>query len=240
MTSYISKLKERKEVAEGTMEFSFEKPESFTYKAGQHIVMKLIHPEETDAEGNERVFSFVSAPHEPYLTVATRMRDTAFKRVIKTMPIGTEISLDGPYGSFTLHNDTSKPAVFLAGGIGITPFVGMLRDAAKKKLSHQISLFYSNRRPEDAAFLSELQELEKANTNYRMIGTMTEMEKSGLPWSGRRGYVDGAMLRECVGDLTQPIYYLAGPPAMVSALRAVLTKIGVNEDNIRIEEFPGY
>lgn len=240
MASYTSKLKSRKEVAEGTMEFCFDKPENFVYKAGQHIVMKLINPVETDAEGNERVFSLVSAPDEKEISVATRMRNTAFKRVLKTMPLGTEVSIDGPYGSFTLHNDSTKPAVFLAGGIGITPFVSMVRDAAKKKLPHKIFLFYSNRRPEDSAFLTELQELEKENPNYHFIGTMTDMAKSALSWTGKQGYINEAMIQEQIGDLAKPIYYLAGPPAMVAAMRGVLAKIGVNDDNIRTEEFSGY
>lgn len=240
MANYISKLKERKEIAEGTMEFYFDTPEGFQYKAGQHIVLKLVNPTETDAEGNGRVLSLVSAPYEPNLIVATRMRDTAFKRVLKTMPINTEVSIEGPYGSFTLHNDAMKPAVFLAGGIGITPFIGMIRYATKKKLPHQIFLFYSNHCPEDSAFLAELQELKEENSNFHLIGTMTDLEKSKLPWSGKRGSIDETMLREQINDTTKPLYYIAGPPAMVAAMRVVLAKIGVNEDNIRAEEFSKY
>lgn len=240
MATYSSKLKERKEIAEGTMEFYFDKPEGFQYKAGQHIVLKLMNPTETDAEGNDRVLSFVSAPHESDLIVATRMRDTAFKRTLKTMPLGTEVSIEGPYGSFTLHNDAERPAVFLSGGIGITPFVGMARRAAKEKLPHQIYLFYSNRRPEDSAFLAEFEGMEKENPNFHFIGTMTDMEKSKLSWGGKRSYIDETMLQEQIRDVTKPLYYIAGPPAMVAAMRAVLTKIGANEDNVRTEEFSGY
>lgn len=240
MANYTSKLIERKEIAEGTMAFRFDTPEGFTYKAGQYIETKLINPPETDAEGDDRTFSLASAPRELSLMIATRMRDTAFKRVLKTMPIGTEVSIEGPHGSFTLHNDAAKPAVFLAGGIGITPFMSMSLHAARESLPHQIFLFYSNRRPEDAAFLSELQGLEKENPNYHFIGTMTDMEKSKLPWSGRRGYIDEALLREHLGDTTKPIYYIAGPATMVAAMREVLLKTAVDEDNIRTEEFSGY
>lgn len=240
MANYISKIKNRKEVAQDTMEFSFNRFKDFQYKAGQHIVVKLLGPFETGSESNDRVFSFVSAPYEPDISIATRMRDTAFKRVIKTIPIGSEVSIEGPYGSFTLHKDISKPAVFLTGGIGITPFISMIRYAINRETRHQIFLFYSNRRPEDAAYLKELDIVAKKNPNFHLIATMTEMEKSKLQWSGKRGYIDGAMLQEYLTDVTKPIYYIAGPVTMVNAMHQILTNIGVNEDNIRTEEFSGY
>lgn len=240
MADYISKIKNRTEIADGTMEFLFEKPEGFSHKAGQFIEVTLINPAETDEKGANRAFSIASAPSEPHLMIATRMRDTAFKRALKSMPLGTDVKIDGPFGDFTLLNDTSRPAVFLMGGIGITPARSIIIDAAEKKLPHKLFLFYSNRRPEDSAFLSELQELEKENPNYRFIGTMTEMEKSKLPWNGKQGYINEALIREYISDTAKPIYYIAGPPAMTAAMRGILTKLGVNEDNIRTEEFSGY
>lgn len=121
MPIYKTKLKSKQEIAAATMAFHFEKPEGFAYKAGQFADYTLVNPSETDAEGNTRGFTLASAPYEDDIMLATRMRDTAFKRVLKTMKIGTEITLDAPYGSFTLHNNTQIPAVFLTGGIGVTP-----------------------------------------------------------------------------------------------------------------------
>ena len=103
------------------MTFEYEKPAGFSYKAGQFADYTLIDPSDTDEEGSTRGFSLSSAPYEPNPMCTTRMRDTAFKRVRKDMPIGTELELDAPYGSFTLHNKIARPAVFLTGGIGITP-----------------------------------------------------------------------------------------------------------------------
>jgi ferredoxin-NADP reductase len=156
------------------------------------------------------------------------------------MEVGTEVELDAPYGSFTLHNDAEKPAVILAGGIGITPFYSIVKNATHNKLPHQIYLFYSNRRPEDTAFLAELTELAKENPNFHLIATMTEMDKSGQKWEGETGYIDANMVKKYVTDLTTPIYYLAGPASMVAAMRKLLTEMNVNEDNIRTEEFAGY
>src|ERR1700720_2521382 len=169
---FICKLKDRKEVAEGTMAFRFEKPSGWTFKAGQYLDMTLTDPSETDAEGNIRTFSIASGPHEETLMVATRMRDTAFKRELERMPLGSAVKIEGPSGDLTLHNDAKRTAVFLAGGIGITPFRSMVFRAATEKLPHRIFLFYSNRRPEDAPFLDELEALEKENLNYKLIACM--------------------------------------------------------------------
>src|SRR4029077_11417158 len=120
-TTFKTRLKEKEHLAEGTMGFYFAKPEGFQFKAGQYVDVTLIDPAETDAEGNIRSFSIASAPENEHLLVATRMRDTAFKRVLRMAHADLEVNMEGPIGSFTLHNNAAKPAVFLAGGIGITP-----------------------------------------------------------------------------------------------------------------------
>jgi ferredoxin-NADP reductase len=240
MPIYKTILRRKEEIADGTMAFHFEKPGGFVFKAGQFGDFTLIDPIETDAEGNIRGFSLASAPYEADLMFATRMRDTAFKRVLKTMEIGTEVSLDAPYGSFTLHNNSRVPAVFLTGGIGVTPVRSIVLQAAHDNLPHKIFLFDSNRRPEDAAFLNELRGAQEKNSNYTFIGTMTEMEKSSRQWDGESGYITKPMLVKYIGDLTRPIYYIAGPAAMVSAMRKSLNEAGVDDDNIRTEEFSGY
>jgi ferredoxin-NADP reductase len=237
---FMCKLKDRKEVAEGTMAFRFERPSNWAFKAGQYLDMTLLDPPETDSEGNVRSFSIASGPHEETLMVATRMRDTAFKRVLRTMPLGTAVKIDGPSGDLTFQDDFTRAAVFLAGGIGITPFRSMICLAAEEQLRHRIFLFYSNRRPEDAPFLAEIQSLEKDNPKYKLIASMTEMEKSRLPWSGETGFINQEMLGMYLKNAVSPIYYIAGPPAMVKSLHEMLNKAGMNDDDIRAEEFAGY
>ena len=227
-------------VAEGTMAFRFAKPAGFAHKAGQAMNVSLVDPPETDAKGNARTFSIVSAPHESELVIATRMRDTAFKRVLRAMPPGGRVGIRGPAGLFTLDPADSRPAVFLAGGIGVTPFVSMLRDAAHSKLERDLWLFYSNRRPEDAAFLGELAALPASHPRIRFVGTMVEMDKSSRPWSGERGFLDRAMLERHLKDLAANVYYVAGPPGLVEAMQKMLVAAGVAEDAIRTDEFFGY
>ena len=141
--AFESSLTSRQEVAERTFAFHFEKPAGWTFKPGQTIDVTLLNPSETDAEGDTRTFSIASAPHENTLMVATRMRDSAFKRVLGKMPAESTVKIDGPFGNLTLHNKASRAAVILTGGIGITPFRSIVLHAAKAKLPHRIILFYS-------------------------------------------------------------------------------------------------
>lgn len=136
----ISRLVSRLEVAEETVAFHFEKPPNWTFVAGQYLDMTLIDPPETDAKGNTRTFSIASSLRQETLMVATRMGDTAFKRTLKTMPLGSAVRIEGPSGSLTLHSQVARTAVFLAGGIGITPFRSIVLDATEKKESRQLTL----------------------------------------------------------------------------------------------------
>jgi ferredoxin-NADP reductase len=240
MPKYETTLTASETVAEGTMAFHFAKPAGFKFTAGQSMNVSLIDPPETDGKGNARTFSIVSAPYETELVIATRMRDTAFKRVLKSMPSGGRMQLRGPAGKFTLEGADTRPAVFLAGGIGITPFVSMSRQAAHDRLARDIWVFYSNRRPEDAAFLDELGALPRRNPRYRFVGTMVEMAKSSRPWSGETGFLDRTMLERHLKDLSAFVYYMAGPPGLVEAMQKMLTEAGVKEDAIRTDEFFGY
>ena len=244
---YSLNLKSRSEVAERTLEFRFQKPPGMTFKAGQFMDLTLVDPPEMDAEGNTRGFSINSAPDDPELIFTTRLRDTAFKRAMRTLPLGTAVKVEGPFGNLTLHNDPRRPAVLLAGGIGVTPFRSIVRRAAHERLPQRIFLFYANRRPEDAPFLDEFRSLARENPNFNFIPTMTQMSASRLPWKGETGYIDRAMIEKHLLGHTSPasnrsgaIYYIAGPARMVAGLRAMLNEAGINDDDIRTEEFTGY
>jgi ferredoxin-NADP reductase len=233
-------LLSRELVAERTMSFRFEKPVGWSYRAGQSVDMTLLDPPETDAEGDVRAFTISSAPRENVIQITTRLRDTAFKRSLQRVPLGTEVKIEGPFGDFRLHN-SARPAVMLAGGIGITPFRSMLVEAiGGGVLPYPVALFYANRRPEDAAFAGELRALAAKDPQLTFVPTMTSMVGSAGEWDGERGHVDASMLGRHIASLSGPIYYLAGPAGMVAALRAMLVDSAVDEDDIRTEEFTGY
>lgn len=236
---FTIKLQFKKEVAKDTIAFHFGKPEDFNFKAGQSADWTLINPPETDEEGNKRAFSIASAPYENELVFTTRIRDTAFKHVMRDALPGLEINFEGGFGSFTLHNDASKPAVFLTGGIGITPVRSIIRQAVHDRVQHKMYLFYSNHTPEEAAFLQEFAQTAKNNQNFTFIPTMTRIAYSSR-WNGKTERISKEMLIEFLPDLQSPVYYICGPVSMVAALRETLTDAQINEDNIRTEDFPGY
>ncbi|MEO5696019.1 MAG: FAD-dependent oxidoreductase, partial [Burkholderiaceae bacterium] len=134
----------------------------------------------------------------------------------------------------------ARAAVFIAGGIGITPFLSMLRQAAHDRLPQSLVLLYSNRRPEDAAYLNELTTLEQRNDRFRCIATMTSMTSSKQAWTGSIGPIDEALVQRALAELASPVCYVAGPPGMVEAMRQTLADAGVNDADIRSEEFYGY
>jgi len=187
MSTYDVKLLARHEIADGTMEFHFTRPDGFDFKAGQAIELVLPEP----AGGH--AFSLVNSPAEGELVVATRMRDSAYKRALRALPIGASVKVDGPFGSLTLHRNPSRAAVFIAGGIGITPFMSIVRNAVEECLKHPMALVYSNRRARDAAYLDELRSIE----NLRLVATLTE--EGG-------GFVDAAMIRRAAEGLPAPIF----------------------------------
>lgn len=241
MTEYTVRLTAHHLIAEGTMAFHLEKPVGFAYRPGQAMDLILPGPHaDANSPDARHTFSIVSAPHENQLVVATRMRDSVFKRALGSLPIGTDVQIDGPFGSLTLHKNTARAGVLIAGGIGITPFMSMLRHAAKQQTPQDLLLLYSNRRPEDTAFLAELQQLEKHNPRFRLMATMTDMQHSTQSWDGATGKIDSSWIKQAVDGLAEPIFYVSGPPAMVEAMRQTLTAAGMDEDDVRSEEFYGY
>jgi len=235
-------LKDRKEIAEATLLFSFGlEGNEFSYRPGQYIQVTAPQMLYEDPKGNNRVFSIATSPkNKEYLMIATRLRGSGFKKTLAELPLGSLVEIEGPFGSFTLPQNASRPIILVAGGIGIAPFMSMIRYAAEEKLPHKLMLIYSNRTPESTAFLSELQELEKQNPNFKLVATITEPENSKSPWQGKIGKIDEQFLKENIGDVTLPIWYIAGPPGMVTTLREVIVKAGAAEDDVRLEEFAGY
>ena len=236
---YQSTLIGRTDVAKGTMAFQFEKPRNFIFKAGQYIELSLsgAHPEE--ANGLTHTFSIASSPSEEELVVTTRMRNTIFKNALSRLPIGSGVRIEGPMGSFSLHNNTARPAVFIAGGIGVAPFLSIIIHATGEKLRHEIFLFYANRHLEDAAFINVLWQLERTNPRFRFVPIVTRAT-SNNGWKGETGHIRSDMLLTQVKVLRGPIYYIAGPPTMVEAARRTLSEVDVEADDIRTEEFSGY
>jgi len=234
---YVTHLQRRRDLTEGTAAFYFARPAGFAFEAGQSVNLTLPDPPEKDSKGSTRTFSLVSAPGEATLEIATRVRTSAFKRLLASLPQGSPVHLRGPGGRFGMPAGDG-PVVMLATGIGITPFVSMLRDAAAKGSRRPITLFFANRRPGDAPYLDELQALRRRLPSFTLVTTMTGADPGAR--NGERGPVDAAMIARHVPDITAPAFLIAGQPSTVSGLRAALTEAGANARAIHVEEFYGY
>src|SRR5213593_492568 len=168
-------IKEKREVAKGTLMVLFDLlGEEVDFEPGQYFWVELLDPPYHDEKGPRRHISVVTSPNERgILGLCTRLRDTAFKRSLAELPVGADVDVEEPKGTFVLPEETDRPYVFVAGGIGITVFRCMLRYIAEEGLPHRVTLIYSNRDRESTAFLEELQELERGNPNFRLVLTMT-------------------------------------------------------------------
>ena len=237
---YPSRLLSRTEVAENTLAFQLQRPRSFLFRPGQFIDLTLRGLPAKGFNSLTHTFSIASSCFAPDILVVTRMRDSIFKHALSALPPGTEVSLRGPMGSFVLHREATRPAVFLAGGIGIAPFLSMLSSAAIDKTHPPIFLFYANRQIEDAAFMDTLWDLEMSNQNLHFFPTLTRIATGHRGWKGATGPINAQMLSKHITDLQDPIYYVAGPPGMVSGAHQTLVELAVPEENIRIEHFAGY
>ncbi|MBM3123285.1 MAG: hypothetical protein FJZ97_14035, partial [Chloroflexi bacterium] len=241
MPRFTTPLIAREAIAEGTMAFTLERPAGFSFAAGQNVTITLPAPLYTDEKGASRTFSIASPPQEAdRLVFATRMTGSALKRSLAEMPLGAPISVFGPAGDFVLPVDASAPIVFIAGGIGITPFRSMALDAAARRLPHRLTLIYSNRSQEAAAYHGELAQLAARHPDFRYLPTMTQAENSQPPWTGERRLVNAEFLREALGDMAHLRFCLAGPPGLVKAATEAALAAGADPKRLLAEEFSGY
>jgi ferredoxin-NADP reductase len=232
-------VKEKQEVAKGTLLVTFDlHGEDVEFRPGQYFFVTLPDVGHQDEKGLRRHISVVTSPHEKgILGLATRMRDSAFKRSLDEVPVGTEVEVEPPKGKFVLPEDASRPLVFVAGGIGITVFRSMLRYIHGERLSYDVTLIYSNRDRESTPFLEELQELERGEPSFRLVLTMTDDPE----WEGETRRIDAQLFRDYLGgDLNRYTFMVAGPPRMVEGMKEALREAGVDESNVMADNFTGY
>jgi ferredoxin-NADP reductase len=224
--------------ADRTLGLVIQLDEPVAFRAGQSCDLTLITPRHQDAKGSTRTFSVTSAPSEsPRLMFATRQTESAFKRSLEETAVGATIDVDGPWGTFVMHDDPARPAVLLAGGIGVTPFRSMIKDAVERRLAHAITLIHSNRSRAAAAFFSDFEMWSQLKRNFTFVPTVTDPSPDAAV---RVGPIDAALIAQHRGTAAAPIYYVAGPAGFVSAMRKALFEAHVRPSDIQAEEFPGY
>jgi ferredoxin-NADP reductase len=211
-----------------------EKPAGFTFQPTQFTFLQL----ETAEDVAVRPMSLATSPTRPHLEYGVRVSDSAFKRAFTALRPGDTVVAQGPLGRYIL--DTSRPAILVAGGIGITPLKGMAEYAADRTLSIPVRLVYSNRTVEEIVYREELAVLERSNPNFQVLYTLTRPVPGS--WEGRTGRIGvGAdVLTEAAAGLDRPVYYLCGAPGFIEACIGSLVSSGVAEADVRLEIFKGY
>jgi ferredoxin-NADP reductase len=220
-----AQIKEKRELAKGTLLVTFDLlGEEVDFTPGQYFFVTLPDVGHQDDKGLRRHITVVTSPNEKgVLGFATRMRDSAFKRSLDELPVGADVEVEPPKGSFALPEDTSRPLVFVAGGIGITVFRSMLHHIQDEGLPYRVTLIYSNRDRESTAFLDELYELENENPNLRLLLTMTQ----DPGWEGETRKIDSEFFRDHLGaNLTRTRFWSQGRPRWSRLCRRRSTRRG--------------
>ena len=229
-------LTSRHREAETFESFSFEPDRPFTFEAGQYLRYTLDH-HAPDDRGPSRYFTIASAPAERFVMLATRFSTpgSSFKQALSRLEVGAVVEATGPSGQF-VYSDRERPAVFIAGGIGITPFRSMLVDLASRPLAASVTLLYANSTP-DIPFRRLFDDLATRQPCLNVAYTVSQPDPA---WQGPVGRIDERFIRDHAPLEREPLFYVAGPDAMVDATADTLRAIGVPDDSIKRDYFPGY
>ncbi len=219
-------------LTQSTHAIEVEKPEAFVFRPTQFTFLQLQTEEGMDA----RPMSLATSPTRPHLEYAVRLSDSPYKRAFAALQPDDEVRVFGPIGDFVLHE--TRPAVLVAGGVGITPLKGMAEYAADKALPIPIRLVYSNRSEDEILYRRELEALAQQNPRFRALYTLTRTADEG--WRGPTGRIDPNLLQEAARGLADPVYYVSGTPSMVVGTLRLLRGLGVPDDDLEVEAFRGY
>lgn len=221
------KLIRKEKVVGDVTSFIFEPEERLNWKPGQYMHYLLPHDNEDD-RGHERWFTNSAAPFEGHVMISTRIfeQSSSFKKALDAMQPGDEIEADGPEGDFTVE-DLDRNYIFIAGGIGITPFRSILYDAYNKGINLKVKLLYATRN-HDISFKDEMDQFSANNPNM------------SIEYIVDPNIINQEILKARIGEVENPYVYVSGPKPMVKDLARELAELGLSKDNIKTDDFPGY
>ena len=236
---YFLTLRERKEIAKDTYDFSFDTENKNKFKAGQYLEWTLPHDRRADARGNRRYFTIASSPTESGIHMGVKFypEPSTFKQELLGMKVGETMSAGAIAGDFVLPNDKNKKLVFIAGGIGVTPFRSMVKYLSDTGEKRDVVCFYSNKAIDEVAYTEVFDEAVD-KFNLKMVYALTD----NIPenWRGGRGFVNAEMIMKEVPDYKERYFYISGPHGMVSAFQTSLAQMGVPASQIKTDFFPGF
>jgi ferredoxin-NADP reductase len=223
---------ERVPVCEGTASFVFERPEGYTFAAGQHFALTL-----QTAEGEQtKHFSHCDAPGDERSQLTTRLTGSPFKSALEALRPGDPVAMTGPYGELTIGEGVTK-AAFLVGGVGITPARSIVRDSVLRRTGLTALVFDGNLDQSCIPFLKEFREYEQSGPLVRFVHVL---EKPSSAWAGERGFITAEIVRRHCDPFDGWHWYVAGPPAMTKAMDLVISSLELPSGRVSREPFSGY
>jgi len=235
---FILQLKDSKKLASGIYEFIFKKNSSFAFAPGQYMEWTLSH-KKSDTRGNRRFFTLASSPTEDTIRLGIRLyeKPSSFKSSLIKMIHGEKIVAGGLAGDFILPKKKDEKLVFVAGGIGITPFRSMLKYLLDTNEKRDIVLLSINKIAEDIVYRDIFEEAEK-KIGLKILYILTEQSPTG--WKGLVGHLSPEMVREHIADFKDRTFYISGSHIVVTSTKSVLNKIGIKKNRIKTDYFPGF
>jgi len=231
-------LKGKSRVGADTWVFQFALPQRIDFAPGQFMEWTVPH-EKPDGRGQRRYFTIASSPAEEHLTVVMRVPDpcSSFKRALAGAGEGSQIVASRLAGDFLLPRDRGKPLAFLAGGVGIAPFVSMTRHMLDAGIKGDIVLLYGVRRADEILFRGTFE--RAAGLGLRAVFVLAEKDAASAGWTGRLGLINSAVIRQEIPDFARRTFYISGSQPMVHAMEAALRKLHVRRSRIRTDYFDG-
>lgn len=231
-----TKLLDKREEAPSVKTFVFKTEGNYEYDAGQFCIFSF----EFKGLKHKKHFTISNSPTRENIELTTVISDSEYKKALDSLEIGHDVVISIPMGEFTIDKSRGRKIIFLMGGIGITPARSMLEYIADKDMSQRVTLFYSNRNPERIAFREELKELEKKLAGLRVIHTISDARELSA-WKGETGRIDRDMIERNESDIYDSVFYVAGPPKFVEAMKNILIdELKIKKENMIAENFTGY
>jgi glycine betaine catabolism B len=213
--------------------FRFPRPEGFDYKAGQFFYITL----RQDGKELSKHFSFSTSPTEKgFIEFTKKFTDHEFSQALKAAKAGDWARIDAPYGQFTFEGEYPNIAL-LGGGIGITPFISICKNATDKGLTNKITLFYGCRTEGDIVFREEFEALAQKNKNLKLVMTVNVPSPD---WKGSTGFIDVNMIKKELPNYLDNVFFACGPPPMVKAMENLVANLGLPKEQLKLEYFTGY
>lgn len=207
-------------------------PSVFHFSPGQFCQVKnplYAKPEET------HLFSIASSPVvRDHLELCIKIYGF-WTQSLLNLKEGNILQIAGPFGRF-IFEDTINNAVFLAGGIGITPMISMLRYIAGRKFNPNITLLYGSRTKDTIAYKEEIDSLRQTLPRLQVIHILSHLKPEDI-WPGYRGFITREILQKEVNLSNNPVFFICGPPVFVLLMKKLLSELNISENNIRQELF---